>query len=119
MSSVINIRTKYIRPEYDNLKEWMEENDHVYIGRKGVVFINGKRFPEMDSIWANPFKIGSDRSRDDVIDLYRKYLKKRLRTDPVLGEQLLDLDGKILGCWCKPDACHGDVILELLEEMKK
>jgi hypothetical protein len=24
---------------------------------------------------------------------------------------------KFLGCWCKPNACHGDVILEVLREL--
>lgn len=30
---------------------------------------------------------------------------------------LHELDGKILGCFCKPDKCHGDVLIKLLNEM--
>ena len=43
---------------------------------------------------------------------YRKYIlsNKKLMND------LKELEGKILGCWCKPLACHGDVLLELIEK---
>jgi hypothetical protein len=43
--SVVNCKVKYIRPEYNNLKEWMNNPNNVYIGREGVVFIDKKRFP--------------------------------------------------------------------------
>jgi len=36
--------------------------------------------------------------------------------NPELLKELEKLRGKILGCWCKPKACHGDVIIELLDE---
>ena len=26
-----------------------------------------------------------------------------------------ELEGKVLGCWCKPLGCHGDVLVEVLE----
>jgi hypothetical protein len=29
------------------------------------------------------------------------------------------LRGKVLGCWCKPENCHGDVILKLLKETEE
>mgnify|MGYP003341696067 FL=1 len=50
------INLKYLSLENKNLKEWMEDPNNVYIGRKEVVFIDGKRFPEEDSIWINPFR---------------------------------------------------------------
>lgn len=43
-----------------NLKEWMNDPNNVYIERRGIVFIDGKRFPEQDSPYANPFKVGKD-----------------------------------------------------------
>lgn len=43
--SVVNVKVAFIRPEYQNLKEWMQDNKNVYIGRKGIVFVDGKRFP--------------------------------------------------------------------------
>ena len=44
--SVANCKVKYIRPKYNNLKEWMEDEQNIYIGRLGIVFINKVRFPK-------------------------------------------------------------------------
>jgi hypothetical protein len=115
MTSVCNVRVAHIRPQYRDLAAWCESPDNVYVGRKGVVFINGVRFPEKDSIWANPFKV-KDASRADVIAQYREYITARLEDSPELWEELEALRGKRLGCWCKPLACHADVLIELLEQ---
>ena len=62
-SKIVNVKVQYIRPQYDNLKEWMEnpskytEGIFTYIGRRGIVFIDGVRYPSKDSIFANPYKI--------------------------------------------------------------
>lgn len=73
----------------------------VYIGR--------------GSKWGNPFKIGRDGSRKGVIALYRQWLP----TNYKLMNDLMELDGKILGCFCKPKACHGDVLVEFIEAKKR
>ena len=126
--SVINCKVSYIRPNYNTIQEWMNHPNHEYIGRRGIVFINKERFPKQDSIWANPFKIGRDVTRDDVLCKYEKLLRDKLYTNDVnkatdaaaiYKEDLLKLDGKILGCWCKPESCHGDVLLKLIEELKQ
>ena len=72
----------------------------VYIGRP--------------SKWGNPFKLigGSDEARAKVIDDYLLYIL----TKPNLLEDLGELRGKRLGCFCKPKACHGDVLKDLVEE---
>jgi len=110
---VVNVRVKHIRPQYANLKQWMEYPDNVYIGRGGIVFINGVRFPEKGSIWGNPFK------GDQAVEKFEKYIRDKLISGEITVEQLLELKGKNLGCWCKPDRCHGDVLLKLLEEIDK
>ena len=69
----------------------------VYIGRP--------------SKWGNPFKVGEDGTRQEVIEKYRNWIQ----TQPDLLAELDTLKGKILGCWCKPKPCHGDVLVELLE----
>lgn len=43
--SIINCKVEFIRPQYNNLQEWMNDENNIYIGRKGIVFINGVRFP--------------------------------------------------------------------------
>lgn len=58
------------------------------------------------SKWGNPFKIGEHGTRDEVIQMYEKYL---LDNDELM-RSLPELRGKILGCWCKPKACHGDIL---------
>lgn len=67
----------------------------VYIGRP--------------SIWGNPFVIGKDGSRKEVIEKYKQYIKSQ----PELLNKLKDLKGKVLGCWCAPKECHGDILAEL------
>jgi hypothetical protein len=116
--SVVNVSVKYIRPDYENLEEWMNDDDNEYIARKGIVFINGKRFPAHDSMWANPYKINADNDRETVIELYEKYLRNLLKNEKIL-KKFLKLKGKTLGCWCKPEACHGDIILKLLKKYEK
>ena len=38
---------------------------------------------------------------------------------PKYRKELKKLKGKNLGCWCKPNKCHGDRLLELIEEYDK
>jgi hypothetical protein len=61
------------------------------------------------SRWGNPFVVGRDGTREEVIAKYRQWLMGR----PDLLARLGELRGKVLGCWCKPKACHGDVLAEL------
>lgn len=64
------------------------------------------------SKWGNPFIIGRDGTREEVIEKYRIYLM----SNKDLLNDLHELRGKALGCYCKPLPCHGDVLLELLDE---
>jgi hypothetical protein len=115
--SVVNVKVAHIRPKgFNNLKEWMEDPTNAYVGRAGVVFVDGRRFPEKASSFANPFKIGKDGTRDEVITKYRDYMIDLLVKSPKLVEELLSMRGKDLGCWCAPEPCHGDILLELIEE---
>ena len=68
MTKVVSVKVNNIRPQYKNLEERMKDENNVYIGRKGVVFINNKRFPHDNSIWSNPYKIDKNNTRNDVIE---------------------------------------------------
>lgn len=114
-TTVVNVKVKYIRPKHHNLKIWMEDPNNVYIGRKGIVFIDGERFPKESSIWANPFKITKTETRDSVVEKYREYIVQQIE-EKDLHFKLEELRGKQLGCWCAPESCHGDVLLSLLEK---
>ena len=117
--SIVNVRVKYIRPKYQNLKEWMQHPNNVYIGRKRIVFIDGQRFPPNDSTFANPFKIGKNcNTLEESIEKYKKHLMTLIETNPNVKKELSSLKGKTLGCWCKPKPCHGDILLKLIDECK-
>jgi ribonuclease HI len=65
-----------------------------------------------DGPFGNPFKIGIDGSRDQVISKYREWIVSQ----PELVARIRrDLAGVVLGCYCTPEPCHGDVILEVLD----
>jgi hypothetical protein len=119
-TEVINVGLKNINPQYINLHQWiLDKKSNVYIGRARVVFIDGIRYPLEDSIWANPYKITETQSKEQVIKLYDEYIKKKIESNPLIIEKLLTLEGKKLGCWCKPDCCHGDILKELIEKYKQ
>jgi len=75
-----------------------KEKFDVYIGR-----------PEK---WGNPFTIGKDGSREEVIIKYEEWI----RNNPELLKDLHELKGKVLACWCSPQPCHGDVLIKLIKE---
>lgn len=62
------------------------------------------------SKWGNPFSIGKDGSREEVIQKYRNWIVNQEH----LMNDLSELKGKVLGCWCSPAACHGDVLVSLI-----
>jgi hypothetical protein len=59
--------------------------------------------------WGNPFVVGKDGDRAEVIARYEAWLMKQ----PHLLAGLHELRGKVLGCWCAPRPCHGDVLARL------
>lgn len=63
------------------------------------------------SKWQNPYRVGRDGTREQVLDKYRNYI---LATPDLLAA-LPELRGKVLACWCRPLACHGDVLAELAD----
>jgi hypothetical protein len=117
--SVQNCKVVFLRsanPAYANLREWMKESQHEYVGRRGIVFVEGERFPKTDSPWANPYKITATQDRATVLSLYETYMRKKLE-DPEVAKALLALKGKTLGCWCAPEPCHANILLKLIQEL--
>ena len=60
--------------------------------------------------WGNPFRIGRDGTREEVIARYRADLWRRIRAGGVRLEDLAELHGMRLACWCHPLPCHGHVL---------
>jgi hypothetical protein len=59
--------------------------------------------------WGNPFVIGKDGNRDEVITKYHNWII----TQKDLLKDLHELKGKDLSCWCSPEPCHADILLYL------
>ncbi len=72
----------------------------VYIGR--------------GSIFGNMYEIGVYGTRKECIAKYRSWFYAALDC-PEFKEEIEKLKGLRLGCYCKPLACHGDIIVEYLE----
>ena len=92
-------------------------------GEKKTTVVNLKICKDKDvvridrkTIFGNPYMMRSEADRGFVIRKFRKYFYDRLDKDPVFRQRIAGLKGKKLGCWCKPKACHGDVIAEYLEK---
>ncbi len=91
-----------------NKKGHVPTPDDVYIGRP--------------SKWGNPFshltgtlaeyKVSS---REEAIDKYREWILQQ----PELMACLPELQGKTLVCWCSPQACHGEVLAEMVDGRKE
>lgn len=77
-----------------------QEKYDVYIGRRGK---------GQEGKWGNPFSLDG---RTANVSKFREWIV----TQPHLMADLPELVGKRLGCFCKPNACHGDVLVELVEE---
>lgn len=87
----------------------------VHVSKEPYDIYIGRAMPRQRlkaSKWQNPFKIGPDGTREEVIAAYRRYLLEF----PELLAALPELHGKVLACWCKPEACHGDILAELAGE---
>lgn len=87
-----------------NLEDY-DRDDAIYIGRS--------------SKFGNPYHMredGGDHSRAESISRYRVWFRAKVQTDPEFREAVEELRGETLGCWCRPSPCHGDIIVEWLEE---
>ena len=75
------------------------------------------------SKWGCPYTVIKDRptlakeiveTKEEALEKYKAYVL----ASPELMNSLDELEGKVLGCFCKPEKCHGDILLELLTQRK-
>lgn len=109
-TTVINIRKANLNKlGFRDLEHWLEDGNHIYIGRNNC-YVKGAK----GSIWKNPFSVKKF-GRDGCLIQYEEYLRKNKK----LMDNLSSLKGKVLGCWCAPEGCHGDILVKLLKEQEK
>jgi len=71
----------------------------VYIGRT--------------SKWGNPFILTKNTTRAIVLEQYKRWIMSQ---DSLRAQIKTELKDKVLGCWCAPKQCHGDVLAEIADE---
>lgn len=140
VKGVVNVKKhELIKSGYKNFKDWASRKDHVYIGRDMSFYVEGAPFG--GSIWGNPFHVvrdtqkpgrrsyplgpkrskdlqerSSKKTRNYTLDESLKKYREYIESDPKLIAKLHELKDKELGCWCKPNRCHGDVLVELVKK---
>lgn len=130
LPKVVNVKVKHLRkssPHYNNLRAWMEDPQHEYVGRGKIV--DFYKFPPESSIWANPFKSPRDGTIPQVLANYKSYITQKIKDGEITLEQLSELRKKrALGCWCVDQdtlytadeseyTCHAQVLLNILANM--
>ena len=98
-----------------NLEKWMSDPNNIYVGRPGRIFITTgiekKVFYYPGSKFANPFKVGTTMSLEECIKMYKEHLKSS-----GLIDQIEELRGKNLGCWCdQKNMCHAKILVSYLK----
>jgi exodeoxyribonuclease-3 len=117
ITSAVCIKVSKLRKEgYENFKEWLIDDNNVYVGRTGRIFINKEIFHFTGSKWCNPYKVSENHySLDESIGLYKQHL-----ITSGLIDNVEELRGKKLGCFCdQKQICHAQVLVDILEKEKK
>jgi hypothetical protein len=85
----------------------------VYNRNESAAIPGDAVFVGRPSKFGNPFVIGTHGSRDEVIALFREWLTATDDGRAVVQAAAAELEGKDLICFCAPEACHADVLLEI------
>jgi hypothetical protein len=89
---------------------------NVYIGREGR---------REDGYFGNPCVAGRvcpvcgqvHQVGADTLPCFESFARKRIESDPEYRQKVKELQGRTLGCFCKPKPCHGDILSQLAEEL--
>lgn len=88
----------------EHLIQWAKDNKkYVFVGRS-----------QYDIGWGNPYELDKDGDRDTVCDSHEHYFERKYS----LHEKVKTLRGKVLGCFCHPERCHGDNLARWANEVE-
>lgn len=92
--------------------------DKLYIGRANP----HPKYNLPGSVLGNPYSIGKDGDREQVVSKYRVWLWQEIKKKGVVYQELISIANRIkagnnliLTCYCKPLDCHGDIIKRAVE----
>ena len=109
-TTIVNVKKAELKKlGYSDFSDWNSKDYTLYVGRNMTQYIPGA----IGSKWCNLFKVDKH-GREGCIQLY----EEMIRSNKELMDSLDELEGKELGCWCKPEGCHGDVLIKLVKEKK-
>ncbi len=96
----------------------------VYIGRgidRYAHMLSDGIQPGTEGWLGNPHPIGWCRlcnkthTRETCIEKFREDFYQKVQSDSTFHDYLIRQRGKILGCYCKPKPCHGDIVKAWLD----
>lgn len=125
--AIVTRAVEQVKPEYEWSQSELERKAIVEAG--GTVVANMHQdtdrallhwakttghFARIDrnSDWGNPFEMPADGDRDTVCDSYEIFFPRKFS----LHNRLDELRGKVLGCWCYPQRCHGNYLVSKVTE---
>jgi len=107
----------------DIRKRDVSDTIYVYVGRNTETSKKASLLPMTE--FGNPFLIGKDGTREEVVEKYRPYFLHRMETNPVFPKLIFGLAiiaqglNIVLVCHCAPLACHATIIKEAIENLKE
>lgn len=124
--AIVTRAVEEVKPEYEWSKSELERKAIAEAG--GTVVANmhqdsdrallhwaksTNRFTRIDrnTDWGNPFEMPADGDRDTVCDSYEIFFPRKFS----LHNRLDEMRGKVLGCWCYPQRCHGDYLVSKVQ----
>lgn len=87
-------------PKLYNIHDKNAPKEAIFIGRGGM--------------WGNPYVIGKHGDRDECVNRFETLVKSSKYLQKVIKEELA---GKDLVCFCSPARCHGDIMLEIANDV--
>lgn len=124
MTTSVCIKVANLRKlKYKSLKDWLDNKNNLYVGRRGRIFIKENNesniFHYKESKWANPYPVKGDMTLKKSLTLYIKHL---ITTKKI--KDIYELEGKTLGCFCDVHeknnipTCHARVLVHLLTKCR-
>lgn len=108
-----------------NCNLYKDKEFDVYCGRGRGEKNNPLNCKPGEPGWlGNPFSLGKKciacgkihQETGETLSCFERYLRLRLEHDPDFKAEFIKLKGLKLGCYCKPKACHTDVMIKILDE---